>query len=36
MTNMTEENNLTNLEFMVPTRGLLGFKSEFTTLTKGE
>ena len=36
MTNMTEENGLTNLEFIVPTRGLLGFKSEFTTLTKGE
>ena len=36
MSNMTEENGLTNLEFIVPTRGLLGFKSEFTTLTKGE
>jgi GTP-binding protein len=36
MTNMNEENGLTNLEFIVPTRGLLGFKSEFTTLTKWE
>jgi len=36
MTNMIEENGLTNLEFMVPTRWLLGFKSEFTTLTKWE
>ena len=36
MTNMVEENGLVSLEFMVPTRGLLGFKSEFTTMTKGE
>lgn len=36
MTNMVPENGLTNLEFIVPTRGLLGFKSEFTTITKGE
>lgn len=36
MTNMFDENGVTNLEFLVPTRGLLGFKSEFTTLTKGE
>lgn len=36
MTNMIEENSITNLEFIVPTRGLLGFKSDFTTLTKGE
>lgn len=36
MTNMLEENGLVNLEFMVPTRGLLGFKSDFTTMTKGE
>jgi GTP-binding protein len=34
MVNMIEENGLTNLEFLVPTRGLLGFKSEFTTMTK--
>lgn len=36
MTNMIDENGVTSLEFRVPTRGLLGFKSEFTTLTKGE
>jgi GTP-binding protein len=36
MQNMIDENGLTNLEFLVPTRGLLGFKSEFTTITKGE
>ena len=36
MTNMFEENGLVTLEFMVPTRGLLGFKWEFTTMTKGE
>ncbi|MFA5917283.1 MAG: translational GTPase TypA [Candidatus Gracilibacteria bacterium] len=33
---MSEENGITSLEFFVPTRGLLGFKSEFVTLTKGE
>ena len=36
MTNMFDENGITNLEFLVPTRGLLWFKSEFTTMTKGE
>ena len=36
MTNMVETNGLMSLEFKVPTRGLLGFKSEFTTMTKGE
>ena len=36
MVNMFDENGVTSLEFMVPTRGLLGFKSEFTTMTKGE
>ncbi|NUJ98221.1 translational GTPase TypA [Candidatus Gracilibacteria bacterium] len=36
MVNMMDENGQTSLEFKVPTRGLLGFKSEFTTLTKGE
>lgn len=36
MQNMVDENGLTSLEFLVPTRGLLGFKSEFTTITKGE
>ncbi|MDD3646373.1 MAG: translational GTPase TypA [Candidatus Gracilibacteria bacterium] len=36
MTHMEENNGIVNLEFSVPTRGLLGFKSEFTTMTKGE
>lgn len=36
MLNMSTDNGTTNLEFMIPTRWLLGFKSEFTTLTKGE
>ena len=36
MTNMLDENGIVSLEFMVPTRGLLGFKSEFTTMTKWE
>ena len=36
MVNMFDDNGITSLEFMVPTRGLLGFKSEFTTMTKGE
>ena len=36
MINMIPENGLVNLEFKVPTRWLLGFKSEFTTMTKGE
>ncbi|RKW24451.1 translational GTPase TypA [Candidatus Gracilibacteria bacterium] len=36
MINMVDENGIVNLEFKVPTRGLLGFKSYFTTMTKGE
>ncbi len=36
MTNMIEENGITNIEFLVPTRWLLWFKSEFTTITKWE
>ncbi len=36
MLNMIDENGQTSLEFKVPTRWLLGFKSEFTTLTKWE
>lgn len=36
MSNMVETNGVVNLEFKVPTRWLLGFKSEFTTMTKGE
>lgn len=33
---MDSKNGITNLEFEVPTRGLLGFRSQFVTLTKGE
>ena len=36
MTNMIDENWIVNLEFKVPTRWLLGFKSYFTTMTKWE
>lgn len=36
MSNMVETNGIISLEFRVPTRWLLGFKSEFTTMTKGE
>ena len=36
MSNMIDENGIVSLEFSVPTRWLLGFKSEFTTMTKGE
>lgn len=35
MTNIKTENGNTALEFMVPTRGLLGFGSVFITLTRG-
>lgn len=36
MTSIKSENGNTTLEFMVPTRGLLGFGSFFLTLTRGE
>jgi len=36
MSNMIEDNGIVNLDFSVPTRWLLGFKSEFTTMTKWE
>ena len=36
MLNLQESNGLTNMEFLVPTRGLIGFKSIFVTSTKGE
>jgi GTP-binding protein len=36
MKNMKSENGNTLLEFEVPTRGLLGFRSTFILLTKGE
>jgi len=36
MTNMTTENGITQLEFDIPMRGLLGIRSNFIILTKGE
>jgi GTP-binding protein len=36
MTNMTTENGSTRLEYLIPTRGILGFRTEFLTDTKGE
>lgn len=36
MTNMFSEHGMTNLEFEVPTRGLLGFRAAFILMTKGE
>jgi len=36
MSNMIDENWIVSLEFKVPTRWLLWFKSEFTTITKWE
>jgi GTP-binding protein len=36
MKNMSSENGSTRLEYIIPTRGLLGYRSEFVTDTKGE
>jgi GTP-binding protein len=36
MTNMITENGTTTLEFTIPARGLLGIRSNFIILTKGE
>ena len=36
MTNMRSENGNTLIEMDVPTRGLLGFRSEFLVMTRGE
>jgi GTP-binding protein len=36
MQSMNSENGLTTIEFEIPTRGLLGFRSQFILLTKGE
>lgn len=36
MTNMSTENGSTRLEYIMPTRGILGFRTEFLTDTKGE
>jgi len=35
MTDMQTENGMTKMTFKIPTRGLLGFRSEFMTATKG-
>lgn len=31
----TNEHNITTLEFLIPTRGLMGYKNEFMTVTRG-
>lgn len=36
MVNMSSENGSTRLEYLVPTRGLLGYRTEFMTDTKGQ
>lgn len=36
MTEMKSENGLTRLIYLVPTRGLLGLRADFLTMTKGE
>ena len=36
MANMRSENGSTRIEYLMPTRGLLGFRLEFLTDTKGE
>ena len=36
MQNMSSENGLTTMEFIIPTRWLLGFRGEFILATKGE
>ncbi len=36
MTNLVTENGSTRLEYNMPTRGILGFRTEFMTDTKGE
>jgi len=36
MINLRSENNSTRLEYLMPTRGLLGYRTEFLTDTKGE
>ncbi len=36
MKQMQSENGSTRLEYIIPTRGLLGFRTEFVTATKGE
>ena len=35
MSHMTQDGPITKLEFSIPTRGLIGYRSDFTTRTKG-
>ena len=35
MQNMTTVNNLTRLTYIIPSRGLIGFMTDFMTMTKG-
>jgi len=32
----TNEHGITSLEFFIPTRGLMGYRNDFLTMTKGE
>ncbi|MBM3192377.1 MAG: translational GTPase TypA, partial [Chlamydiae bacterium] len=32
----TNEHGITSLEFLIPTRGLMGYRNDFLTMTKGE
>ncbi len=32
----TNEHQITSLEFLIPTRGLIGFRNDFLTMTKGQ
>jgi len=36
MTNMSSENGYTVLEYVIPTRGLIGYRSEFINTTRGQ
>ncbi len=36
MVNITEEGNFSKIEYLVPTRGLLGYRSDFINDTRGE
>jgi GTP-binding protein len=31
----TDENNITSIDFLIPTRGLMGYRNEFLTVTRG-
>jgi GTP-binding protein len=31
----TDEHNITSMEFLIPTRGLMGYRNEFLTVTRG-